>query len=184
MHAAAKWLNALSTGSPRQPAEFHRPLTSLADYLFAIPSLLLPSLPPSLPSSVLLQLPSPTPTAPGKQWRGGSLLWEGDMERKAGSEQEGDVREKRQSCCHTKQSERKRRGAGKRKDKDLLPLPALVDNDTRRVISKQWARKRRAAAAIHPPKHNTQSPPCHNHIHLWENSAGLITCMAEHSCYI
>lgn len=122
MHAAAKWLNALSTGSPRQPAEFHRPLTSLADYLFAILSLLLPSLPPSLPSSVLLQLPSPTPTAPGKQWRGGSLLWEGDMERKAGSEQEGDVREKRQSCYHTKQRVRER---GEEQEREKIKISSL-----------------------------------------------------------
>lgn len=179
VHVAAKWLNALSTGSPWQPAEFHRLPTSLADYLLTLPSLLLPSLPPFLPSP---SLPSPTPAAPGKRWRGSSLLRDRRAREKEAwkeslAESEGEVREKRQSCDCEREKEQERRKI------KILPLPALVDNDTGRVISKQWARKRRSAAAIHPPKHDTQSPPRHNRIHLWENGAGLIKCVAERSYY-
>lgn len=61
-----KWLDELSTGSPWQPAEFHRlpPFTLL--------SLLLPSLPPSLPPSFLH--PSHPPLQQLQQHRGGSDL--------------------------------------------------------------------------------------------------------------
>lgn len=100
MHAAAKWLNALSTGSPRQPAEFHRPLTSLADYLFALPSFPT-SLPPSLHASS-------APIPPLQQLRGSGDVGARRSEREAWKErlaasERGDVREKRQICCRAEQ---------------------------------------------------------------------------------
>lgn len=179
VHVAAKWLNALSTGSPWQPAEFHRLPTSLADYLLTLPSLLLPSLPPFLPSP---SLPSPTPAAPGKRWRGSSLLRDRRArEKEAWKEKPGRERgrgEREKTELRLREGE----GAGKKKDKDP-PSPSSRWQDTGRVISKQWARKRRSATAIHPPKHDTQSAPRHNRIHLWENGAGLIKCVAERSYY-
>lgn len=145
---------------------------------------------PSLPSSFLPYLPSsllPLSHPPLQQLQGsgdvGAPCSEtGERERKRHekkslAESEGEVREKRQSCDWEREKEQERRKI------KILPLPALVDNDTGRVISKQWARKRRSATAIHPPKHDTQSAPRHNRIHLWENGAGLIKCVAERSYY-